>query len=94
LTCFGFSNPGELWAPLVGKAYAKLHGSLENMLVGGGGANVAAVLRDMTGCPTEELCLRDNEVRLKQESGELWSMLQAWAGDGWVPEEYLCHPNS
>ncbi len=52
----------ELWAPLVEKAYAKLHGCYEALAGGGAGGSVAAALLDLTGGAVQALNLREAAV--------------------------------
>lgn len=46
------------------------------------GRCVADALRDLTGGPCERLSLRDNEYRVRFESGDLWNDVQQWASKG------------
>lgn len=49
----------EVWAAVVEKAYAKLHGCYEALSGGAGGGSVAAALLDLTGGAVQDLDLRE-----------------------------------
>eukprot|EP01062_Namystynia_karyoxenos_P027703 TRINITY_DN2118_c0_g2_i2.p1 TRINITY_DN2118_c0_g2~~TRINITY_DN2118_c0_g2_i2.p1 ORF type:complete len:780 (+),score=211.76 TRINITY_DN2118_c0_g2_i2:422-2761(+) len=51
--CQPAREPGELWAPLLEKAFAKWHGSYEAIV----GGDALHTLHDLTGCPTARIDL-------------------------------------
>ena len=55
---FSLTSKGDLWLPLLEKAYAKLHGNY-NLLRGG---FAYEALRDLTGCPVETFDFEDPVV--------------------------------
>ena len=68
-------NAGELWIPLLEKAFAKHYGAYENL----DGGYVADALVDMTGGAGEVVKFSDEKTALAAASGELWAKLRAAA---------------
>jgi hypothetical protein len=70
-----------VWVCLVEKAYAKLHGCYEAIAMPD---SVVDALRDLTGCPVQRISLRDNDAKVRFESGDLWTDIQTWTEQGCV----------
>lgn len=77
-----FNNPiyghcrdlSEQWVAFVEKAYAKLHGTYENL----NGGSVAEALVDFTGGVSEKFLLTDPHVKAMVDNGELWTRLKKY----------------
>lgn len=97
---FSRNHGNEMWALLLEKAYAKLHGNY--FCLRGGFAHEA--LADLTGCPTLSLVFDDEEVKTKIERNTLWDEMKnaeeegylmsvstpgedRWNDQGWIDEE-------
>ena len=61
------SVDNQLWAPLLEKAYAKIHGSYKAI----SGGWIAEALFDLTGWPTESISFNGHHF----ESDECWARM-------------------
>lgn len=97
---FSRNHGNELWALILEKAYAKLHGSYFSLR---GGYSCEA-LQDLTGCPTLSLPFDDDDVKSRIDSNTFWEEIKTfedegyllsvstpgedrWADQGWVDDE-------
>merc|ERR1719446_1734474 len=71
-------DPNETWVMLMEKAYAKLHGSYQNLVSG----YIDFGLRDMTGGATMKLKFKNKKVAKMIAGGQLWTMLKGWKQEG------------
>jgi Calpain family cysteine protease len=73
---------GQLWAPLVEKAYAKAHGSYQQL----SGGFIQEALQDLTGAPTETILFPGpgTESLLLLDRDELWARLESFASAGFL----------
>ena len=62
---------GDLWVPLLEKAYAKVHGGYHQLK----GGSVHEALMDLTGCPTNTYELEDENVRDFIKNGSFWNLI-------------------
>lgn len=71
--CFGrCTSPSQMWAPILEKAYAKLHGSYQAIA----GGRLSEAMADLTGGVTETVDISSPEALSRVQSGELWRTLQ------------------
>mmetsp|Transcript_19106 Transcript_19106/g.29295 ORF Transcript_19106/g.29295 Transcript_19106/m.29295 type:complete len:120 (-) Transcript_19106:503-862(-) len=70
----------EIWAMILEKAYAKVHGSY--YLLNGGFVNEA--LQDLTGCPTSCYNLKDDYVQHFIANGQFWELLKFFMNEGYL----------
>lgn len=74
------SNHGtELWAMLLEKAYAKIHGSYSRLISG----HPEDAFQDLTGMPAQGFNLEDEVNKPKMANGELFKQIQAWFKKGY-----------
>jgi len=64
-------DTGEMWVPLLEKAYAKLYGSYEAL----DGGNVTAAIVDLSGGVGERIDLLDEDTVVEISDGSLWQRL-------------------
>jgi Calpain family cysteine protease len=67
---------GQLWAPLVEKAYAKAHGSYQQL----SGGFIQEALQDLTGAPTETILFQGSLL----DRDEFWARLESFASAGFL----------
>ena len=68
------SDTDEWWVPLVEKAYAKFHGSYDNIE----GGHVHTALEELTNGAGQRWSLRDKDVEQMFHTGELWQKMLRW----------------
>jgi hypothetical protein len=73
---FSRNHGEELWVMLVEKAYAKLHGSYEDLISG----RAVDAMADLTGYPTEYVSFSDEDAQRRIESGEMWAFIERVVG--------------
>jgi Calpain family cysteine protease len=71
---------GQLWAPLVEKAYAKAHGSYQQL----SGGFIQEALQDLTGAPTETIVFPGGAGSLLLDRDEFWARLESFVSAGFL----------
>ena len=70
----------EFWVPLMEKAYAKLHGSYENL----NGGQLSEAMVDLTGGVSQKFYMRAPEVVEEIEAGQFWKDLKKYHQQGYL----------
>lgn len=77
---FAKCTGGELWVPLLEKAYAKLHGGYHQLR----GGSVSEALADLTGSPTASYELHDENMRELITKGHFWRLMEHYKAEGFL----------
>lgn len=75
-TAFCDAFEGQIWAPLVEKAYAKAHGSYQQL----SGGLIQEALQDLSGAPTETIIFQAGLF----DRDEFWARLESFASTGFL----------
>ncbi|PRP85427.1 hypothetical protein PROFUN_06973 [Planoprotostelium fungivorum] len=75
------ARASEVWAILLEKAYAKLHGCYENLE----GGNECHPMVDLTGATSQVIQLDQQNARLDMlHSGKMWNKVVKWHNNGFI----------
>ena len=74
------ADPNEFWVPLMEKAYAKLHGTFEDL----NGGSMAESLVDLTGGASEKYNLRAPEIAEAIETQQFWKDIKKYHAQGFL----------
>ncbi len=80
---------GEIYYPLLEKAYAKLHGTYESIAKG----SIAEALVDLTGGSCDKINLKSEKVKKQVEAGFIWDELVSFITKGYVTGASLSSPS-